>query len=98
MNTIIRKDIVQAAAKGTGVSLSVTGAVFDAILEEIRTQYRKGNRIEIRGFGTFYPKTSADREYNIPRLNGARIATGRTALKFRQSKQLTIFSYEGENG
>jgi nucleoid DNA-binding protein len=63
----------------------------DLVLNEIVQQFKKGNIIEIRGFGTFYPYFKKARTYKIPKIEGTREIKGRTTLKFKPSHQILIY-------
>jgi Bacterial nucleoid DNA-binding protein len=65
--------------------------VVDLFLEEIKSQFKKGNIIEIRGFGTLYPHFKKGRKYCVPGLEKAQETVGRTTLKFRPSHQILVY-------
>ena len=90
-DNISKKDLAKAVAVKAGVSQAVALRVVDALFEEIKAQYRAGNRVEIRGFGTFAPVLCRARTYKVARL-GERVITipEHTTLRLRPSKQTTI--------
>lgn len=62
--------------------------IIDALLKIIRNKYKSGRRLELRGFGTFYPyKRSARAVYN-PRTGVVKKVKACTVLKFRASKNV----------
>jgi nucleoid DNA-binding protein len=73
------------------VSKTVVALIVDLFIEEIKVQFKKGNSIEIRGFGTLYPYFKKARTYNIPRLKETREVKGRMTLKFKPSRQILIY-------
>jgi nucleoid DNA-binding protein len=75
----------------TGLRRASVALYLDLILKEIIQQFRKGNTIEIRGFGTFYPYFKKARTYKIPKIEGIRKVLGRTTLKYKPSRQILIY-------
>jgi len=90
---INKKKFVQAILESnTGLRRATVSLYVDLVLKEIVQQFKKGNTIEIRGFGTFYPYFKKARSYKIPKIEGTREIKGRTTLKFKPSHQ--ILTYE----
>lgn len=73
------------------ISKALVAVIVGLFIEEIKSQFKSGNSIEIRGFGTLYPYFKKARSYNIPRLKETREVKGRTTLKFRPSRQILIY-------
>ena len=48
-----KADLVEAIAVGTGLSKKDTGVVVDLILENISRALCEGDKVELRGFGSF---------------------------------------------
>jgi nucleoid DNA-binding protein len=88
-----KKRLVQAILDSNTPGLRRTSVALytDLIIKEIVHQFKKGNIIEIRGFGTFYPYFKKARTYKIPKLEGTREIRGRTTLKFRPSHQILMY-------
>ena len=63
--------------------------MLDAVVDEMKDAVANGDRIEIRGFGTFQPRTrSAKNGYNPTTGETMVLPAGRTIL-FKPSRDLT---------
>lgn len=56
-----KTDLVSAVAEKTGVTKKDAGAVLDALIEEIIGAVKKGDRVQLVGFGTFELRERAAR-------------------------------------
>ena len=64
-------------------------AMLDTVTDEIKNAVADGNRIEIRGFGTFQPRHRAPKNgYNPSTGETVFLAANRTIL-FKPSRELT---------
>lgn len=88
MAVITRKGLIKSAAATSGASQNLVSAIFDSIVGDIKARYLAGDKIEITGFGTFYPVFLGSRKYRVARLGDARETPGKTTLRFRASKTL----------
>jgi nucleoid DNA-binding protein len=67
---------------------SDAAVIIDGLTRELIKSVANGNRIEIRGFGRFIPRTRAAKQGINPRTGAAmKIDAGRTIL-FRPSNEL----------
>lgn len=80
-----RKTVSAEVAKAIGFQPNETEAVLVAILETIKKEIRKGNRVEFRGFGSFIPKTIKAGKTNLPHVDGLKYPK-RKSVKFKPSK------------
>lgn len=62
--------------------------VLEAILDSIIRALRSGDRVELRGFGTFETHTRASRVGRIPRTQAKVDVPARRVPTFRPSKEL----------
>jgi len=46
--------LIRSASKTTGLSLRDTAACIDSVIEAVNGAISRGERIELRGFGTFF--------------------------------------------
>jgi len=79
---INKSSLMRSASRTTGLSLRDTAACIDSVVEAINDAISRGERIELRGFGTFDVRKVAARKAtfaNIP-------AHGR--IVFRPSQKL----------
>lgn len=56
-----KTDLISAVAEKTGVTKKDAGAVLDALIEEIIGAVKKGDRVQLVGFGTFELRERAAR-------------------------------------
>ena len=81
-------------AKKTGMSIRSVELLLNSVIDEIIEQFHKGQTIEIKGFGTFYPYFKQARSYMTPRLKEKREMKGRTTLKFKPSRSILVYEEE----
>ncbi len=63
--------------------------ILDTVADQVIESIRAGDRIEVRGFGTFQPRTRATKiGYNPCTGQPMHLAAGRTIL-FKPSRELT---------
>ena len=62
-------DIVNEVSSKTGLTKVETEAVFEGIINSIILSLERGERIDIRGFGSFYIKERKAREARNPSTN-----------------------------
>lgn len=56
-----KTDLISAVAEKTGVTKKDAGAVLDALIDEIIGAVKKGDRVQLVGFGTFELRDRAAR-------------------------------------
>ena len=64
-----QKELVKEVAKRANVSQKITREVLDSILEVITEALSKGEKVEIRGFGSFFMKERKGRMASNPKTN-----------------------------
>lgn len=64
--TIGKGALVEALAKKTGSSKAAAQATLEALIDEIQTNVKRGNRVTITGFGTFLSRKRAARKGHNP--------------------------------
>ncbi|MBN2571584.1 MAG: integration host factor subunit beta [Ignavibacteriales bacterium] len=62
-----KAEIVEKVAEGTGLTKLETEAIIEGFLTTLIKSLREGNRIEIRGFGSFKVKNKSERYARNPR-------------------------------
>lgn len=90
METINKNILTKAISKKLGIKSTIIKSVIDSFLDRVREEYKKGNRIELREFGTFFPYTRKSRLYKTIESKEARKMPKKKMLKFKCSKQLHI--------
>ena len=94
MDRVSRKELAKAVSNKTGLSQTALLTVIDMLLYEIKNEAYKNKMIELRGFGTFYPVYKKPRTYTIARLKDKVEAKGKMTLRFKPSRQITIYEVE----
>ncbi len=62
-----KSDVVNALTKEASISQKKSSEIVDFIFEKMRMAIVKGERIEVRGFGTFYVKNYKPRKGRNPK-------------------------------
>jgi nucleoid DNA-binding protein len=90
MTTVAKRSIVTEISKEIGISQAETGKVIACFIKNLKKQYKAGNKVELRGFGTFFPYFRKARSYKDPVTKSEKQMKDRTILKFRASHQLFV--------
>lgn len=64
-------------------------AILDAVIEEMKYSVADDNRIEIRGFGTFQPRTRAAKNGYNPTTGETMVLSAGKTILFKPSRDLT---------
>jgi DNA-binding protein HU-beta len=83
-----KADIVDRIAKGTGLTRKETSAVVDGLLSTVTFALQSGERIELRGFGTFCLRHRKKKTVNNPKTGKVMHIPDRTVPDFKPSPQL----------
>lgn len=87
--SVTKKDLVDSVSQQTKLSRAEVQKVLEVFLEELKHQFREGNRIEIRKLGHFFPVHLKSRVFRKP--SGEKVmTTGYTTLRFKASSNLNI--------
>ena len=83
-----KADIVNSVSEATGLTKVETEAVLEGVLQSISSSLKKGERIDIRGFGSFVVKKRKAREARNPATNETVSLQERFVPTFKVSKLL----------
>ena len=83
-----KADIAQQIARTTGLTQTDTAAAIDGFIEAVSQALEHGDRVEIRGFGTFKVVRRAARTGRNPRAGTHIQIPPRTAPAFKPSRDL----------
>jgi len=72
----------------TGVSKKDTGTIINLILENISGALMRGDKVELRGFGSFKVKTRRARQARNPRTGAAVQVPAKRVPYFKSSNDL----------
>jgi nucleoid DNA-binding protein len=89
METINKNILAKSIAKQLGIKTATIKNVINSFLDQIREEYRKGNRIELREFGTFYAYNRKPRSYKTE-LKETKKMSAKKILKFKCSRHLHL--------
>lgn len=88
MPSINKKKLIIEISKEVSVKQDIVEEIIKTFLDNIIEHYLKGNRIEIREFGTFQPHFFKAKFYMDPKSKQKKKMPSKTVLKFKCSKQL----------
>jgi len=83
-----KADLVEQIAQGTGLSKKDTGVVVDLILENVSRALCDGDKVELRGFGSFKVKERRSRKARNPRTGAAVEVPSKLVPYFKASNEL----------
>ena len=83
-----KADIVDVISKGTGLTKVETGAVIDGFLATVSYALQTGDRVELRGFGTFCLRERKEKHVPNPRTGKMMHIPHRIVPDFKPSSQL----------
>ena len=61
-----KSDIIKEVAEGTGLTKVETEAVLDGVIHSISESLKRGERVDLRGFGSFIVKQRSARDARNP--------------------------------
>jgi len=88
MKTINKSTLIKSVSDFTTYHPEVIKEVVDEFLHQIELEYKNGNKIEIREFGTFFPYTRKPRIYKTFKTRETKKMAKKKMLKFKCSRQL----------
>jgi len=91
---VTKADIVDILAEGTGLTKLETAAVVDGMIATISYALKKGEPVDLRGFGRFHTVHRAPRKGRNPKTGIEVPIPARKMPAFRVSKHLRDFVNE----
>jgi integration host factor subunit beta len=89
--TMTKADLVEIVKTATQLEQKVTEEVIETVFDSLIGALRKGDRIEIRGFGTFRTRDRRGRQGRNPRTGEKVEVPAKKILFFKPSKDLKDF-------
>ena len=83
-----KADIVNSVSEATGLTKVETEAVLEGVLQSVVSSLKRGERVDIRGFGSFIVKKRKAREARNPATNEKVNLQERFVPTFKVSKLL----------
>jgi DNA-binding protein HU-beta len=88
-NKMNKSDLIDAIAKGASITKVQSEAALSSTLEAIRKALKKGDRVQLVGFGTFSVTKRAARIGRNPQTGKALKIAARKVAKFKAGKELS---------
>jgi len=82
-----KAEIVEVIASGTGLTKVETAAVIDGFLATVSYALQNGDRVELRGFGTFCLRERKEKHVANPKTGKMMIIPHRVVPDFKPSPQ-----------
>ena len=89
-----KTDIIRIIAEGTGLTKVETAAVVDGFVASVSYALKKGDHVELRGFGTFRVVTREARRGRNPKTGAEILIPRRKVPVFRCSKDFRNYINE----
>ncbi|HZL84060.1 MAG TPA: HU family DNA-binding protein [Candidatus Krumholzibacteria bacterium] len=86
--SMTKADLVETIALSTGLSKKDTNVVVNGILENISKALSEGDKVELRGFGSFKVKQRRSRRARNPRTGSAVDVPSKLVPYFKASNEL----------
>jgi len=91
-----KAELVELIAQETGVSKKDTGVVVNLIMENIGKALVAGDKVEVRGFGSFKVKSRNARQARNPRTGESVAVPAKRVPYFKASNELKARLNEGD--
>jgi len=83
-----KKNLIDRIAERTGTQRTLAKAVVQQLFDEITSELTKGNRLELRDFGVFEPRTTPPRTARNPRTSQKVQVPARRRVVFKPGRLL----------
>jgi nucleoid DNA-binding protein len=93
-----KADIVDIISEGTGLTKIETQAVVDGFMATVQYALNKGERVDLRGFGSFRPVKRKARIARNPKTNDPVNVPEHNTVIFKPSKDLKAFLNKEKTG
>ena len=81
-----KADLITAVAANAEVSQKVAAKAVAAVMDEIKEDLKKGDKVQLVGFGSFEVKNKAERKGKNPRTGEAIVIPASKAPVFKAGK------------
>jgi integration host factor subunit alpha len=88
MGTMTKADIVNSLYEKLGLSKKETANIVEVVLETVKDNLEKGNKIKIAGFGNFIVRQKTARKGRNPKTGEEIEITRRKVVTFKPSQLL----------
>lgn len=87
-NPVTKTQLIDAVANTSGHTKKDLEGVVDAVLEQMGEALSKGEKVDLRGFGSFVMREKKARTGRNPKTGEAIEISARKAITFKPSKEL----------
>ena len=81
-----KSELAKAVSDATGATRGQGGEAVDAVIDAITGAVKKGDSVQLAGFGTFHAKHREAREVRNPRTGETMTFAAKTTVKFKAAK------------
>jgi DNA-binding protein HU-beta len=85
---VTKTQLIDAVANTSGHTKKDLEAVVDAVLEQVGEALAKGEKVDLRGFGSFVARDKKARQGRNPKTGETIEIAARKAVAFKPSKEL----------
>ncbi len=83
-----KPELIDELAKATGLTKQESAGIVEAVFECITAALVKGNKVELRGFGSFKVRQHRSRTGRNPQVGSAVYVPAKKVPRFKTSKRL----------
>jgi nucleoid DNA-binding protein len=85
---VTKTQLIDAVANTSGHTKKDLETVIDAVLEQVGETLSKGEKVDLRGFGSFVAREKKARQGRNPKTGATIEIAARKAVAFKPSKEL----------
>jgi nucleoid DNA-binding protein len=89
---INKNSLIRAASKSTGLSLRDTSACIDSIINTLNEAVSHGEKVELRGFGSFFLRITAAKKIAFSNTSPVIPSHGRVVFRPCQKLRLSVWN------
>jgi integration host factor subunit beta len=86
-NKLIKKDLIETIRTDSPLSVQEAETVLDGLLAKLLHAFQNGQKIEVRGFGTFTPKVRLGSKKRNPRTGETVYTSDALTVRFKLAKE-----------
>ncbi|PWE17095.1 DNA-binding protein [Marinicauda salina] len=83
-----KSELAKAVSDAAGITRAQAGDAVDAVIDSVVKSAKKGDSVQLAGFGTFHAKHRDAREVRNPRTGEKMMSKAKTSLAFRPASAL----------
>ena len=83
-----KSELAKAVSDAAGITRGQASDAIDALVDAVVGSAKKGDSVQLAGFGTFHAKHREAREVRNPRTGEKMMSKAKTALAFRPASAL----------